>query len=147
MQAVIPTMQRQGSGAIINISSVAGHIPLPFGAAYSASKFAMNAIGKAARLELKDFGIDVMTVCPGYVATPFAANAVRGKEYVELRGKPRGITAEEVAEATLRGYLLRKREVIVPSYYWWFVKAYQLLPGVVERQLHAMARKSRAKTK
>ena len=47
MQAVVPAMREAGGGTIINISSVAGHIPLPFVAPYSASKFAMNAIGKA----------------------------------------------------------------------------------------------------
>src|SRR5271165_6673940 len=44
MQAVIPVMRQQGGGTIINISSVAGHIPLPFNASYSATKFALNAI-------------------------------------------------------------------------------------------------------
>jgi NADP-dependent 3-hydroxy acid dehydrogenase YdfG len=51
MQAVIPIMRQQGSGAIINVSSVAGHIPIPFHGIYSATKFAMNALGKAARIE------------------------------------------------------------------------------------------------
>src|SRR4051812_38507334 len=78
MQAVVPVMQQQGGGTIINISSVAGHIPLPFSAAYSATKFAMNAIGKAARIELKAARIHVMTVCPGFVRTDFAANALKG---------------------------------------------------------------------
>src|SRR5229473_5119443 len=54
MQAVIPIMKQQGSGTIINVSSVAGHIPIPFHGVYSATKFAMNAIGKAARSELAD---------------------------------------------------------------------------------------------
>src|SRR5258706_9849546 len=74
MQAVIPIMTQQGSGAIINISSVAGHLPLPFHAVYSATKFAMNAFGKGARVELKATGIHVMTVCPGFVRTEFGAN-------------------------------------------------------------------------
>jgi len=78
MQAVIPVMRQQGGGAIINISSVAGHIPLPYHGAYSASKFALNAIGKAATVELKKDGIHVLTVCPGYVRTAFSENAVRG---------------------------------------------------------------------
>src|SRR6266567_33970 len=67
MKAVVPIMKQQGAGTIINISSVAGHIPIPFHGVYSATKFAMNAIGKAARSELADAGIHVMTVCPGYV--------------------------------------------------------------------------------
>src|ERR1700692_691668 len=60
MQAVIPVMRQQGGGAIINISSVAGYIPIPFHAAYSATKFAMNAIGKAAGVELKNDKIHVL---------------------------------------------------------------------------------------
>ena len=72
MQAVIPVMRQEGGGTIINISSVAGHIPLPFHGAYSASKFALNAIGNAARVELKKDGIHVLTVCPGYVRTAFS---------------------------------------------------------------------------
>src|ERR1700693_4665606 len=62
MQAVVPVMRRAGSGAIINISSVAGHIALPYPAGYSATKFALNAISQAARVELMGAGIHVMTV-------------------------------------------------------------------------------------
>ena len=54
MQAVIPVMRQQGGGTIINISSVAGHIPLPGSAAYSATKFAMNAMGKSGRLGIEE---------------------------------------------------------------------------------------------
>src|ERR1700730_19411544 len=80
MQAALPVMKRQGAGTIINISSVGGHIPLPFHAIYSATKFAMNAVGKAAGVELKSAGINVLTVCPGYVRTDFSANAIKGSE-------------------------------------------------------------------
>ena len=134
MQAVIPIMQKQGSGAIINISSVAGHIPLPFHAIYSATKFAMNAVGKAARVELKSAGINVMTVCPGYVRTDFGANALRGKDQKQVRpASVRGISAERVAQAVVRGYKKKKREVIVPWFMHPMVKLYQLFPGLVER--------------
>jgi len=140
MQAVIPVMRQQGEGTIINISSVAGHIPLPFHAAYSATKFALNAIGKAARVELKKDNIHVLTVCPGYVRTGFSANAVRGKQQKTVRpGAVRGITAERVARATLRGYLKRKREVIVPWPMHVPVKIYQLFPGIVEWSMGRMA--------
>src|SRR5580658_2200650 len=115
MQAVIPVMRQQGGGTIINISSVAGHIPLPFHAAYSATKFAMNAIGKAAGVELKKDGIHVLTVCPGYVRTAFAQNVVLGNEPKKVRpASVKGISAERVARATLQGYRKQKREVIVP---------------------------------
>src|SRR5260370_5059788 len=69
MQAVIPIMKQQGSGTIVNISSVAGHIPIPFHGRYSGTKFAMNAICKAARVELASAGVHVPTVCPGAANT------------------------------------------------------------------------------
>src|SRR5579863_651937 len=142
MQAVIPIMRQQGSGTIINISSVAGHIPLPFHAAYSATKFALNAIGKAAGVELKKDGIRVLTVCPGYVRTDFSRNAVRGNEVKTVRpASVRGISAERVAKATLRGYLKGKREVIVPWSMHVPVKIFQLFPGVVAWAMERMAQK------
>ncbi len=141
MQAVIPVMKQQGGGAIINISSVAGHIPLPFHASYSATKFALNAIGKAAGVELKKDGIHVLTVCPGYVQTAFKDNAIRGNEVSTVRpASVRGITAERVARATLQGYLKKKREVIVPWTMHMPVKLYQLFPAVVERMMGRMAK-------
>jgi len=141
MQAVIPVMRQQGGGAVINISSVAGRIPLPFHAAYSASKFALNAIGKAARVELKSDGIHVLTVCPGYVRTGFSENSVRGTELKKVRpDSVRGITAERVAQATLRGYLKQKREVIVPWYMRIPITLYQLFPGLVESRMGKMAK-------
>jgi short-subunit dehydrogenase len=133
MQAVIPVMKQQGEGAIINISSVAGHVPLPFHAIYSATKFAMNALGKAARVELKKSGLYVLTVCPGYVRTDFGANALRGEDQKQVRpGSVRGISADRVARAVLRGYIQKKREVVVPWTMHPVIKLYQLFPGLVE---------------
>ncbi len=141
MQAVIPIMKQQGSGAIINVSSVAGHLPLPFHAAYSATKFAMNAIGKAARVELAGTGIQITTVCPGYVRTEFGANAIKGNERKEVRpASARGISAQRVARATLNGYLKQKREVIVPWSMQPVIKIYQLFPGLVEWAMIRMAK-------
>ena len=133
MQAAIPVMKRQGGGTIINISSVAGHIPLPYSAAYCATKFAINAIGKAARVELLDTGVHVLTVCPGYIGTNFERNRVRGHEPRRLNSADRrGASAETVARDTLNGYLKGKREVYTPRYYWWVAKLYQLFPALVE---------------
>ena len=141
MQAAIPVMRQQGGGTLINISSVAGHIPLPFHACYSASKFALNAISKAAGVELKKDGIHVLTVCPGYVRTAFSQNAVRGNDVKTVRpGAVRGISAERVARATLRGYLKQKREVIVPWTMHVPVKLYQLFPAMVEWGMARMAK-------
>src|SRR5439155_19230986 len=115
MQAVTPIMKQQRSGTTINVSSVAGHIPIAFHGVYSATKFCMNALGKAARMELARDGINVLTVCPGYVKTDFAANAIQGVAPKGVRPKMTlGMSVERVARATSRGYLKNKREVIVP---------------------------------
>ena len=140
-QAVVPVMKQQGGGTIINVSSVAGHIPLPFAATYSATKFAMNALGKAARLEMKRDGIHVLTVCPGYVRTDFSENSIRGAQSAKVRPDAvRGITSERVARATLAGYLKRKREVVVPWTMHVPIKIYQLFPGLVDWAMLKMAK-------
>ena len=68
--ATLPTMLEQGSGHIINVSSVAGRRPFPSGAVYSATKFAVRAISQGLRLELSPIkGIRVTDIEPGVVAT------------------------------------------------------------------------------
>ncbi len=141
MQAVLPVMKQQNAGTIINISSVAGHVPLAYSAAYSGTKFALNAMGKAARVELRNRNVNVLTVCPGYVRTEFSANAIRGGELKSVRpSQVRGISAERVARATIAGYKANKREVIVPWTMHPVVKLYQLFPGLVERAMLRLAK-------
>ena len=141
MQAVIPVMKRQRSGAIINISSVAGHIAVPYMAAYGATKHALNCFSKAARLELREAGIDVITICPGYVKTSFSENAVRGHEDRQVaENVKRGISPERVAHAVLHAYERRSREVIVPWSNILLVAFYALAPVVIEWGMMKMMR-------
>ena len=143
MQAVIPLMKQQGSGTIINISSVAGHISVAYHAVYSATKFALNAIGKGARVELRKHGINVLTVCPGYVRTDFGANALKGRNQQQIRPtQVRGISAERVARAVLKGYVKGKREVVVPWTMHPVIKLYQIFPGVVDWGMLKIARRT-----
>jgi short-subunit dehydrogenase len=133
VQVAAMHMKRQGGGTIINISSVAGHIPLPFSAGYSGTKFALNAMGRAARMELARHNINVLSVCPGFVKTPFGDNVVKGREYTQIDANiKRGITPERVAKATLHGYLKRKRQVVVPWRDKIFIAIYRISPSVVE---------------
>lgn len=132
MQAVIPTFRQQGGGTIINISSVAGHIPVPFMTLYCASKFALNALGKGARIELRPHNINVLTVCPGYVQTEFGTHMVASRKGNIRPESVRGITAKRVAQAAYRGYRQRRREVIVPWTMIPVIKLYQFWPGLVE---------------
>jgi short-subunit dehydrogenase len=71
IQAVAPHMRQQKSGRIINISSVAGKLVTPANGTYSATKFALEALSDALRLELAPFGIQVVVVEPGSIKTQF----------------------------------------------------------------------------
>lgn len=78
---LVPAFRRQGWGRIVNISSVVGRIALPFMGVYSATKFAMEALGDAQRVELHGSGVTVSIVEPGPIETAFGENAARsGRE-------------------------------------------------------------------
>ena len=82
IKAVIPSMRAQKSGLIINITSIAGYMGLPYRAAYSASKGALGLITEAFRMELKDFNIQMTTVAPG----DFATNIAAGRYHAPILG-------------------------------------------------------------
>lgn len=73
-RSVLPHLRAQRAGTIINMSSLAGRIPLPFQAFYSATKFAIEAYTEALRMEVRRFGISVSMIEPGDFATSFTAN-------------------------------------------------------------------------
>lgn len=75
VQQVAPVMKAQGKGVIVNIGSVSGVVTTPFAGAYCASKAAFHALSDALRLELKPFGIDVVTVQPGAILSNFGQTA------------------------------------------------------------------------
>ncbi len=68
-QLVLPTMRAQHSGRIINLSSVAGRTVIYFGGWYHVSKYSVEALSDAMRMELKPFGIDVVKIQPGAIGT------------------------------------------------------------------------------
>ena len=73
IKAVLPQMRLQNSGLIINITSIAGYMGLPYRGIYSASKGALEIITEAFRMEIKDFNIRMTNVAPGDFATNIAA--------------------------------------------------------------------------
>ena len=74
-QLVTPHMRAQGSGTIINISSIGGKLTTPLGGWYHATKYAVEALSDALRIELSPFGIDVVVVEPGGIRTEWASIA------------------------------------------------------------------------
>jgi short-subunit dehydrogenase len=73
MKSVLPFMREQKSGVIVNITSIAGYMGLPYRGVYSASKAALEIISEAISMEVKNFGIHVVNVAPGDFATNIAA--------------------------------------------------------------------------
>jgi short-subunit dehydrogenase len=136
MQVAIPIMRQQGGGDIVNISSVSGHLAAPYMAGYAATKHAMQAIGMAARMELKRHNINVVTVCPGFIATDFSKNMAKGSQPQRVGAAARyAVGADVVARDTLKAVLKRKRQAVTPWFYWLFIKLYQNAPGIVERTI------------
>ncbi|WP_053403961.1 SDR family oxidoreductase [Persicobacter sp. CCB-QB2] len=80
-QAVLPIFRKQRSGHIINISSIAGEVSLPFRGFYSASKFAMEAFTEAMRMEVKGFGVKVAIIQPG----DFNTNISNSRKNADLK--------------------------------------------------------------
>ena len=76
IQAFVPGMRERGSGAVVNVSSVAGIAAGPLGGYYSASKFALEALSEALHLEAGHFGVRVVVIEPGNIETQFGANLV-----------------------------------------------------------------------
>jgi NAD(P)-dependent dehydrogenase (short-subunit alcohol dehydrogenase family) len=91
MKAVLPQMRQQKSGLIVNVTSLAGYMGLPYRSVYSASKGALELITEALRMEVKSFGIQITNVAPGDFATNIAAGRfhapiIQGSDYERAYG-------------------------------------------------------------
>ena len=75
IQLIVPHMRAQGSGRIINISSIGGKIYEPLGGWYHATKFAVEGLSDSLRIELRPFGIDVVLIEPGPILSEWNAIA------------------------------------------------------------------------
>ncbi|MGJ5815141.1 SDR family NAD(P)-dependent oxidoreductase [Paludibaculum fermentans] len=136
IQLAAPLMKERGGGMIVNISSVAGRLTLPWLSMYSASKFALCALSEGLRSELSSTGVQVMTVCPGYVKTNFPQN-VRGTAMPASLTNPThfAITAAECARAIVRGIEKGDRTVVTPGSARLLLLAARLFPWQTERFL------------
>jgi NAD(P)-dependent dehydrogenase (short-subunit alcohol dehydrogenase family) len=106
-QLVLPHMREAKRGTIVNVSSVAGRMGLPFYATYCASKYAMRGFSESLRRELARENIHVVAVYPGPTATDLIEN-------VEIDGLGMTIaTAQQVGRAILRGVQWRQPEVFI----------------------------------
>jgi hypothetical protein len=106
LQPFATPMRKRGSGALVGITSVAGFRGLAGAGAYSASKAAAITWLESLRLELHGSGVDVITVCPGFVATPLTA--------ANRNPRPFLLQAPEAARRIARAIAAKKRLAIIP---------------------------------
>lgn len=105
MKAVLPQMRSQKTGLIINITSIAGYMGLPYRSVYSASKGALELITEALRMEVKSFGIQITNVAPGDFATNIAAGRfhaplIKGSAYEETYGRTLAMMDDHVNQGS-----------------------------------------------
>src|SRR4051794_39291645 len=129
-RAFLPLLKAGTTPAIVNISSVVGKRALPARSLYSSSKFAVAGFSEAIRAELAKDGVDVIVVSPGLTQTNFSKNMLEQKAKMQL-DHMRGMTSEQVAEATLKAVergtydvtltLKGKLMVLVNRFFPWVV--------------------------
>lgn len=107
-QLVLPTMRSQHSGRIINVSSIGGSFGEPHGSWYHATKFAVEGLSDSLRMELKQFGIDVVVIKPGAILTEW--NTIARENLIKVSGNTDYKTlvhkhAKMLANADKRGSL------------------------------------------
>ena len=116
-RAFVPGMRRRGRGRIVNVSSLMGRMALPLHGPYNASKYAVEALSDALRMELAPFGVHVTTVQPGTVRTDFEARAA-------------GAFSRHLGTGSAYEVVLRRAQVA-------YARAYRSAPGP-ERVAHAV---------
>ena len=138
VQAALPEL-RKTKGLIVNVSSVAGKMAMPFLGNYCGTKHALNGLSNALRMELmnEDEGVGVLLVCPGYVDTGFVGNVGQMAKDVPQRAQqpPRGISAKRLARAIVKGIVKRKHEIVVPAYLRIGVFMRNLFPRFTDRTM------------
>ena len=127
---------RESKGSLVNVSSIAGQLSLPWLPVYSASKFALAALTSGQAMELARNGVHVMAVFPGYVDTDFQAHAAGSCPPDNVvKGKKFAVSAGECAAAIIRGMESRQRVVVTPRIGWPLVVFSRLFPGLVESRM------------
>ncbi|MCK6547586.1 SDR family oxidoreductase [Myxococcota bacterium] len=136
---VVPSMLTRRSGHVVFTSSVAGYLSTPMRSTYAAAKHAIRAWADALRAELHGTGVDVTTICPGYIATGISALALRGDGSGNGKIEPtdaKGMDVDVAAEKMMRGLSKRAPEIFVGGPEVHAILLKRFAPGIVVRLLH-----------
>jgi short-subunit dehydrogenase len=139
-QTAVAHMKQQGQGHIINVSSILGQRPMPGSVFYAASKTAVNFISRGLRMELKAYNIKVTTLYPGLTATEFAQARFGQKDSTFLGLK--GVSAERVGRAIVRGIENGRTEIYITWYDWLFAHLCRLFPRTFDWFIQKIAQQT-----
>jgi short-subunit dehydrogenase len=128
----LPVLKAGTRPAVVNVSSIVGKRGLPGRSEYSASKFAVQGLSEALRAELAIYGVDVVVINPGLTQTNFSSNMLERKSRLKV-DHMRGMTAEQVAVATLRAVANGKNEVTFTAQGKLLVFVSRFFPRLVDR--------------
>lgn len=129
-RCVAKQMMDQGYGAIINMGSLDGKIPTPNSAVYSATKAGVIQFDNVLRMEVADYGVQVLTVNPGPIETPFFDKTAAGADYRAHLPQWMFISPEDLAKRIWNNVGYKTREINVPGYVAFLGWAYQVIPGL-----------------
>ena len=156
IESFVPQMVRRGEGGhLVNVSSAAGLLALPWHAAYSASKFGIRGVSEVLRMDLRRHNIGVSVVCPGGVATPLVGtvdivgvdkNDPKVRKQIDNFHKI-AVTPEKAASAIISG-VEKNKFIVYTSFdtrfgYWWkrkFALPYEVVMRIANNRFSALAR-------
>jgi len=146
--AAYSVMVKQGSGHIVNTSSVAGLMPQPRNAPYSTAKHAIVGLSLSLRLEGADLGVKVGVVCPGFVRTNIYQNAVRAnvskEQVIAPLSQRKMVEASEAARLILDGAARNRSIIEFPARIRWTGRLDRLFLGILDGVMLGRARKFRS---
>jgi short-subunit dehydrogenase len=143
MQMTIPYLKKN-QGMIVNIESIVALRSMPTSSSYSATKHALHAFSEAARLELKDFGVHVLSVCPGLIETEFHRNRVQVGNRSDMGPSWLFMPVEKCANQIVRAMKSKKRQIVVTGHAKLLALLQRVSPSFLDMVLRERERKRRA---
>jgi short-subunit dehydrogenase len=115
VHTAVPIMLKQGSGHIINTSSIAGIIPFPFQALYSLTKYGVTGLTESLKYEYEEKGLHFSTICPSNIATPIFKKSIDGTTHDQIKIPDNAYPADKAAALILDRVAEHKGIIVVPE--------------------------------
>jgi len=130
--AVLPNMMSKRRGTIINLSSLSSFIPIPRDSMYSATKLFQNSIMQSLHISLKEMGIKVQVLCPGFVKTDFHNNAKDYNDELIKQNYLFWMKPDDVVKYSIKSLHKKNKVIIIPGLFNKLVKfTYSIMPAPI----------------